>query len=343
MQAGSKAVRQSNMELLRILAAAGVIILHFNARALPAAGGMTRWALLLLELVSGCAVNVYVMLCGYFLYKRERVSVYKPLSLLLQLLVYRLTMHLIELAVGSSEFTWKGLLLLVVPTDYFLILYAALYLLSPIINRVVALQDDRKLRRFLLLLFLLFSVWNYALNLLETLTGLRFASASTVGAAGAQEGYTIVNFALCYCIGAAIGRKSIRIRRPEWLFLLCLAAELVISRRNVYLSVAYHSPFLICQAACALLMAEKVKLHSGVINFFARSTLSVYMVHMHLLARFDPASCAWRSLPESMAYLALAVVSIYAVGAAAHCLYEAAARPIRRRLTARVHFPEISL
>ncbi len=84
MQAGIKTERQSNMELLRIFAVAGVIVLHFNAKALPAASGATRWALFLLEMVSACAVNVFVMLSGYFLHRRQSVSIYKPLSLLFQ-------------------------------------------------------------------------------------------------------------------------------------------------------------------------------------------------------------------------------------------------------------------
>ena len=342
MQADSKAARQSNMELLRILAAAGVIVLHFNARALAAAPPPGRYLLLGLQLLSASSVNVFVMLSGYFLWRRERVSVHKPLSLLLQLVVCRLAMHGIELVLGSAEFTWEGLLLLVVPTDYFLVLYAALYLLSPYLNRVIALQDDRKLRRFLLLLLLVFSVWNYAGQLLSLLTGLSFTSGSTVGIKGAQDGYTIVNFILCYCVGAAIGRKSLTVRRPGLLLLGCLAAELLLSRLGLYFSISYLSPFVICQAACAVLLAERVRFQSRFVNFIAGAALSVYIIHMHLLARFDPASCAGRSLFGTAAYLAMTVAVIYAAGVAAQVLYTALARPIRRRLSERVRFPEIS-
>lgn len=343
MQAGGRAERQSNMELLRILAVAGVIVLHFNAKALPVAPPIGRHFLLLLELISACAVNVFVMLSGYFLWRRESVSVYKPLSLLIQLLIYRLVMHGIELALGSSEFTLEGMLILIMPLDYFLVLYCALYLLSPYLNRLLSLMEDRKLRRFLLLLLLVFSLWNALVDLLSTVTGLSLASSSTVGIKGAQEGYTIVNFILCYCVGAAIGRKSLVLPRPGLLFLGCLAAELLISRISLYLSIAYLSPIVICQAACALMLAERMRFQSRMVNFIASAALSVYMIHMHILARFEPASCAERSFFGILGYLAATVTVIYAVGLLAHCLYTAAASPIRKRLDERVRFPIISL
>ena len=342
MQADSKTARQSNMELLRIFAAAGVIALHFNARALQSTPPPSRYFLLVVELAAACSVNVFVMLSGYFLWRREHVSVRKPLSLLVQLIVYRLVMHGIELILGSAEFTWEGLLLLVVPTDYFLVLYAVLYLLSPYLNRLIALQDDRGLRRLLLLLLLLFSVWNYAGLFLESLTGLSLAPGSSIGIEGAQDGYTIVNFILCYCVGAAISRKSLAVRRPGLLLLGCFAAELLLSRLGLYFSISYLSPFVICQAACAVLLAERVCFRSRIVNCIAGAALSVYMIHMHLLARFDPASCAGRSLLGTIGYLTLTVAAIYAAGVAANVLYTALVRPVGKYMDAHVRFPEIS-
>ena len=343
MQAGTKTERQSNMELLRIFAVAGVIVLHFNAKALPAASGATRWALLLLEMVSACAVNVFVMLSGYFLHRRQSVSIYKPLSLLLQLLVFRLVMHGIEIVLGRAEFTPEGLLLLLIPLDYFLVLYTALYMLSPYLNRLLALLDDRKFQQFLLLLVLLFSVWNYFGELLGSATGLSFVSSSTIGIHGGQEGYTIVNFVLCYCLGAALGRGALAFRHPGWLFLGCLSAELLIARHNMYLSIQYLNPFLICQAACAVLLAGKLRFQNMAVNRAAGAALSVYMIHMHVLAYFDPAGCAGRGCIGALACLMGIILTIYAAGIAAHFLYETAARPVRSAILKHIRFPEISL
>ena len=330
--------RQSNIELLRILAAAGVIILHFNAKALPVTPLPAKLVLLPLELLSACAVNLFVMISGYFLCRRESISVRKPLTLLVKLLVFRLTMHLIELALSSAEFTGLGLLMVLMPTDYFIVLYCAVYLLSPYINRALEGEGGKKL---LLLMFLLFSVWNYALDVLGALTGVSFAGGSTVGIHGSQEGYTLVNFALCYCVGAALGRKTLRIEKPVLVLLGCLAAELLISRLGLYLAIEYLSPLVICQAAAVLALAEKLRFESAAVNFAARGALSVYMIHMHVLARLDPASCAERSFMGTLGYLAASVLGIYALGFAADCLYEAAAGPIRKRICQRVTFPEI--
>ena len=88
-------------------------------------------------------------------------------------------------------------------------------------------------------------------------------------------------------------------------------------------------------------VAEKLRFESAPVNFLASGALSVYMIHMHVLARFDPASCAERSFFGTLGYLAAAVLLIYALGLAAGRLYEAAAGPIWKKICQRVTFPEI--
>ena len=63
--------RQSNYELLRLLAGMGVIVLHFNylpfgEGALRNATGSTFFVLMIFEVVSICAVNVFILFSGYF-------------------------------------------------------------------------------------------------------------------------------------------------------------------------------------------------------------------------------------------------------------------------------------
>ena len=79
--------RNSGIELLRILAAMGVIILHYNNAEIG--GGLkysSGWNLLMLQLLQNtaiCAVNVFVLISGYFLSRSGRRDCTKPLELIL--------------------------------------------------------------------------------------------------------------------------------------------------------------------------------------------------------------------------------------------------------------------
>ena len=78
--------RNSAIELLRIFAMCGVVMLHYNNES--AGGGflyaqnINRIVLMLLESVCICAVNLYVLLSGYYLSATTKRRAIKPLELL---------------------------------------------------------------------------------------------------------------------------------------------------------------------------------------------------------------------------------------------------------------------
>ena len=79
--------RKSNIELLRIVLILMIIILHyFNAdmggvlgHTIP--GSINYYSSHLLESMSIVAVNVFVLITGYFSYKKEQVKVSKAINL----------------------------------------------------------------------------------------------------------------------------------------------------------------------------------------------------------------------------------------------------------------------
>ena len=121
-----KKERRSNIELLRLLAMVGVIVVHYN--------GMTGieqnslWStdaprfnalfLIILETVCICSVNVFVVISGFFQCKSNNRVLGKPLNLLLQLVLYREVFSTYTyLRVGEQ----KPLLLNLIPNNYFVI------------------------------------------------------------------------------------------------------------------------------------------------------------------------------------------------------------------------------
>ena len=159
--------RQSNMDLLRILAAMGVIALHYNG--LEEYGGfalsqnaVNMTLLGLNECLWAWPVNAFIMLSGYFMYKRERIDIKKPVMLFVQLVVFQMLGYAVEVFMGQRKFKFMALLFCAVPENYFVVLYIVLYLFSPFINRLFNCLDRRGKLLLGALLFAVFSVWAYS-------------------------------------------------------------------------------------------------------------------------------------------------------------------------------------
>ena len=93
-----RAQRNSSIELLRIFAACAVVVLHYNGMggALAASKGITHELLLLLECLSVCAVDLFIMISGYFLCVTQKRTLDKPVYLLLLLWVINIIVYFIK-------------------------------------------------------------------------------------------------------------------------------------------------------------------------------------------------------------------------------------------------------
>ena len=109
-----KRERDSNIELLRILATLGVLFLHFNTAsdsyALLNASGTNRVILYLLETVSICGVDLLVLISGYFMVNQSQCSLWKPIELIIQsCLLGTVLPYLIEIITGKAVFDFGTL------------------------------------------------------------------------------------------------------------------------------------------------------------------------------------------------------------------------------------------
>lgn len=209
--------RSSNIELLRILAIMGVIVLHYNNinmgggfRFVPP-GSVNYYLLHVLENLCICAVNLFLLISGYFLCGSYKRSLRKPLQLLIQVVLFSAGCYLLQVFLfHRTAFSWIDFRRSFVPANYFAILYIVLYLISPYLNLLIHQLSFRKLNQMMILFFLIFSVWASLTDLFQELTGIEWTGLSPVGAYGSQWGYTIVNFILLYLIGAYLKLASER-------------------------------------------------------------------------------------------------------------------------------------
>lgn len=330
-----KKVRQSNLELLRILAMLGVVILHYNNESVGGgfahveAGSANRYALYAVESLFICAVNVFVMLSGYFSCTSQKRPAAKVFALLLQVSVFRVGVYLMS-AILSGSFPLGSLLYSVVPVNYYVILYVALYIISPYINILLNRLDRKQLKRLVLLAVVLFSVYPTAVDVLEAIAGQQIAGLSTIGLEGSQAGYTIVNFVVVYLVGAYLRLADVDIKK-RWLGIClvgCVAAVTIWSCWNTRTAWAYCNPLVILEAACLLLLFQKIDLRSKVVNTLAASSFTCFLLHASLLSFFGIEQAVQRPLPLMLGHMALTAVVIYLVCWCVYVCYNWCAKPV---------------
>ena len=159
----------ANMEVLRILAMMMVIMLHYlsKGKVLPAMTGtltVNGYVAWVLETLSIVAVNVYMLISGYFL-TESKFRCSRLIQLVCQVLFYSLLVPVILMAVGVlsvRDLNLYKLLQYVLPVEmeqyWFATAYVMLYLLTPILKCAVHHMKKTQLKVTIIILLLFWSV-----------------------------------------------------------------------------------------------------------------------------------------------------------------------------------------
>lgn len=169
VRAGQHKKRMVNIEVLRLLAMMMVVSLHYLAKGellekltgpLSLKGHLS-W---ILESFSIAAVDVYVLISGYFLvetgFRCKRV-----ISLVLQVMFYTCLLPLLLIAAGIlpiGEITIYHILQCIFPTNmlhyWFVSAYVLMFLFTPVLNAAVHVMEKRQLEAAIMILLIMESL-----------------------------------------------------------------------------------------------------------------------------------------------------------------------------------------
>lgn len=310
----TKQKREASFELLRIIAMCMIISLHYLSkgdllRPLSEAEGMNgaaaaAWVMEALCLV---AVNVYVLISGYFgLHSSFRLS--KLLRLWGTVIFYSVCITLLLGLTGNlsqagnvislaqfSIYDWMNVIFPVVTQQYwFITAYVVLYLCMPFLNAGMEKLDRRTFRNILICLFVIFSVSKSVLPM-ELPTD--------------QKGYDVLWLICVYLLGGYFGRYGCPVfdktRRSVLLYLAGAAATAgaAFAVRYLYLTRGMLAEFVLknrfytynhifCLAASIGFFGIFTKVHiksvklSKLICEAASCTMAVYLIHEQLYLRY---------------------------------------------------------
>ncbi len=341
-----KKERERNYEIVRIIAMLMIVCLHYvskgGALASPTgeltATGYMAW---LVEAFCLVAVNVYVLISGYFGIGEKSDSNQKEIKITnvlkktgqvyLQVWFYSVVIGIICILTGLQEFDIYTIFMYVFPVStehyWFATAYLLLTLLMPFLNAGIDRMDQRSVQGILGCMLLIFSI-------AKTVLPMQLPWD--------HKGYDAFWFVFLYLTGAYLRRYGVKViinRTRAILLYVCSAlltfASFIVIRTcylrtgmlEDFISYGYSYNFLFCYlAAIGFFLAFKTDAKAGnpktcgpVLQTISGATFGVYLIHEHVNLRylwptwFQCAEFATASVPAFLLHMIATVAVVYLV------------------------------
>lgn len=269
--------RQSNIELLRIIAMSFILILHFLSHVYEILH-MNPYVYQALVITNLCGVNLFVMISGYFGIKGSLQSFIKLFGLIIFI-------SAITLLIGSTVFNMHLSVARIVKTFimpfsvqyWFLACYLGLYILAPVLNKGLSVLTLQELRRLVIVLTFVsvFSCW-YGQNRIGI------------------NGYSLFHFIYLYVLGFFI-RTGIKkeTKSHKWLLLAIVSISMNVTLTFIFdyyygtfdnrywneNALSYNNPFVILASASIFIWFSKLNMrNSATVNALASGALGCYLL-----------------------------------------------------------------
>lgn len=270
--------RESNIELCRIIAMLLVVLLHANYLSL----GEVKLDDIevapfdsFLKALSGqlciICVNVFILISGWF---GIRANIKGAVSLLFQVFFYHILICCLFIFLGETvplKAIIKGFYFGY--PYWFVMAYLILYAISPILNAFIESATPRMFASVLISFFLMEFIYGWATNI-----------------AAFNGGYTAISFMGLYLLAQFIRKYSLKLQNMSvctnfilYFIFSIVPVGLFFITGHQFSMLAYSSPFVILSSVFFFLAFHKMRISNNVINYFACSTLSIYIVHLHPL------------------------------------------------------------
>lgn len=290
MEIAKSKVRDSNMELLRIVSMLLVMIVHADFRTLgwPSLVDFKSDDLLLrfqIESFSIICVNVFVLLSGWYgiRYKWKRLYAFFFQVFFFLFIGLCIWLYLPNHEKCSFIELIKHLILFGDNDFWFVKCYLFLYICAPILNCFVEKCTREQLLTFIICFFVLQTYLGWVTNGVKWFNG-GYSGLSFVGL------YLLARFFRLYHIVPIT-------RRPKLFYALAygliavlngIVSYLVFQKGHIELYKKffdYNSPIVIVQSVAFLLIFSKIEFKSKIINWVASSCFAVYLLHSSFMGK----------------------------------------------------------
>ncbi len=274
-------MRDSNMELLRIIAMLLVMIVHTgfvslgqpSQHELQSSPGITTYRFFCQSLSIIC-VNLFILLSGWYGIRPQKKSF---LRFLFQIAFFVLGGFFIYLSITPEKaLTIESLLklFLLLPDNWFIKAYILLYILAPFLNSFLDSATQSQKGKFIASFFVIQSIYGWLFN------GMR----------DFEDGYTTISFIGLYMLANYVRHSQSQFfklsRKVDILIYILISCALTIlslilcaSNHSYEFLFAYNNPLVVISSLYFFLYFTKLSLQSRIINNIATSSFAIYLLH----------------------------------------------------------------
>ena len=274
--------RESNFELLRIIAMFMILILHadFKTFGFPTNEDLMQsptlaYVRVFYEMACVVAVNVFVLISGWF---GITPSLKGFAKFAFQCLFFSIAIYVASVLCGQTTFSTKGVVecFAIKADDYWFIpAYICLYIFAPVLNVFLRTAGKHIIASILLAFFIFQCLYSFVGN----------------GAMFLMNGYSTLSFMGLYMLSYWIKNYVDVSKYSKSLFLLgYLILTILLTVTYLYLIdinlnatarriVVYSNPIVILSSVLLLLYFSRIHIKSALINNIAVSCFSVYLFH----------------------------------------------------------------
>lgn len=269
-----KTTRDSNLEMLRIIAMMMIIALHqngsANALAELSAGQANFYIANAVEALSICSVNCFVLLSGYFMIKKNTAPVKKCVHLMVDIAFWGGVGCLLNLLVYGERSSLKELIAALIPFikghRWFVRDFIILMLLSPFINSCLTKLSKQNYRILIAVLLAFFSLWP------------SFFPNPPID----DYGFSCVHFVQLYVIAGYLRLHWKASIKPITYILCFLGSAAAVFISAIYghgYAYAYNYLFTIISSVCLFMIFKGFRLQAPTINLLAAGAFDVFLIH----------------------------------------------------------------
>lgn len=275
-------MRNSSIELLRIISMIMVLCLHCNKDILITNDfqmlAINRVLICFIEALSIVAVDVFVLITGYYSVANTRIKWRKIADLVFLTSGYGGGIFLLGCVLGAESFSVKEFLKCLFPYFFnrvwFVNCYIVLLVFSPFINKLLRDLTLRSFRLLLALMILFFSIWpTFLPNPLSN-----------------DGGYGIISFVLLYCIGFYLRQYYQMSKKSVVRYFITYVFATIPTLFWFYYyggGLAYNSIFIIIGSVSLVCCFLVYNWHSRIVNSISKSVIAVLIIHTHHTIRPD--------------------------------------------------------
>lgn len=296
-QNANKKNRNSNIEILRIIAMIMIVAHHFELYAVYNVfnnSELMSYVNIVIRAKGKIGVDIFILISGYFLIK-SKINVKRVLKLWLQILFYSIGIMLVFKIFINNNITIKQMLKYALPISYrkywFASTYMYLCLLIPYINKFVSNVNQKTYRNLIIVLTFLFSIMysvlyksNYyqtEVGTFETLTWFIYL-------------YLLAGYIRIHGINFLEKNKTEKVLTVLvciiFILFLCIIHFINIRYKRLIDLIDYYtkmnSIFILTISVCLFYTFKNMKLKQNkVVNNISSVAFSVYLISEHNLIR----------------------------------------------------------